>query len=117
LLQRQNDKVRFPGEELVVITAPMFRHKCVRGYSDPVGRVVVDINGVKIKNLRHLVEVLRESKDDFVTFGFAGERADVLVLNRKEMAAVTREVMNDNGIPRRGSPELVELWNPKKKKN
>jgi S1-C subfamily serine protease len=110
LLQRQNDKPRFPGEELVVVSSPMFRHKCVRGYSDPVGQVVEEINGVKIKNLRHLVEVLSDCKEDFVTFGFAGERAEVLVLSRKDMAEVTREVMEENGISRRGSPELVKLW-------
>jgi hypothetical protein len=113
LVQRQNDKVRFPGEELVVVSSPMFRHKCVRGYSDPVGQVVEDINGVKIKNLRHLVEVLNACKEDFVTFGFAGERAEVLVLSRMAMAEVTREVMEENGILHRGSAELVKLWEPK----
>jgi S1-C subfamily serine protease len=110
LLQRQNDKVRFPGEELVVVTAPMLRHKCVRGYTDPVGRVVEEVNGVKIKNLRHLVEVLRDSTDEFITFNFSGHRAEVLILSRKDMAAVTQEVMEENGIPRRGSAELLEVW-------
>jgi hypothetical protein len=113
LFQRQNDKVRFPGEELVLIGAPMLRHKCVRGYNEPFGRVVADVNGVPIKNLRHLVEVLRDCKDEFVNLGLAGERAEILVLSRGDMAAVTREVMDDNGIPRRGSPELVEVWERK----
>jgi Trypsin-like peptidase domain/PDZ domain len=110
LLLRQTDKMRFPGEELVVVSSPMFRHKCVRGYNDPVGRVVEDVNGVKIKNLRHLVEVLSGCKEDFVTFGFAGESAQVLILSRKEMADVTREIMEENSVAHRGSPELVKLW-------
>jgi len=29
------------------------------------------------------------------------------------MGKVTREVMEENGIPRRGSPELVKLWEQK----
>jgi S1-C subfamily serine protease len=115
LLTRRGDTVRFPGEELVHISSPMFRHKSVRGYNDPLGRVVDDINGTKIKNLRHLVEVLRDCKDEFISFGFAGETAEALVLSRAEMAAVTQEVMDENGIPRRGSPELVELWGRKHK--
>jgi S1-C subfamily serine protease len=113
LLQRQNDKVRFHGEELVVISAPMFQHKCVRGYNDPIGRVVADVNGVKIRNLRHLVKVLRDCKDDFVTFNFVGEKAEVLVLARKDMEAVTQKVMDENSIPHRASTELAELWNHK----
>jgi S1-C subfamily serine protease len=110
LLVRQIDKMQFPGEELVVVACPMFRHKCVRGYNDPVGRVIDNINGVKIKNLRHMVEVLRDCKDDFVTFGFAGQRAEVFVLNRKDMADVTKDVMTENAIPARASHELVGVW-------
>jgi hypothetical protein len=105
--------VGFPGEELVVISSPMFRHKSVRGYADPVGQVVEDINGVKIKNLRHLVEVLADCREEFVTFTFGGERAEVLVLERKAIPAVTREVMEENGIVRRASPELLTLWETK----
>jgi S1-C subfamily serine protease len=110
LLQRQGEKVRFPGEELVLVACPMLRHKCVRGYNDPVGRVVAEVNGVKVKNLRHLVEVLRDCQDDHVTFAFAGRLGEVLVLARKDMTEVTRQVMDDNSIPRRGSADLVELW-------
>jgi hypothetical protein len=113
LLRRLNDRRRFPGEELVVVSAPMFRHKSVRGYNDPVGQVVEDVNGVKIKNLRHLVEVLGDCREKFVTFTFAGQRAGVLVLERGAVAAVTREVMEENGIVRRGSSELVGLWEAK----
>lgn len=117
LFHRRDDKVHFEGEELVLVTAPMLRHKCVRGYQDPLGRVVQDVNNIKIKNLRHLVEVLRDSQDEFISISFAGERAEVIVLNRKDMPGVTQEVMDDNGIPRRGSQDLVELWNQKKTKN
>jgi outer membrane lipoprotein-sorting protein len=88
----------------------MFHHKCVRGYNDPVGRVVEDVNGIRIKNLRHLVEVLRDCKDAYVTFGFAGDHAEVFVLNRQDMTAVTKEIMNDNAVPSTGSAELVALW-------
>ena len=112
LVRRRFDRVRFPGEELVVITAPMFRHKIARGYDDPVGKVVRSVNGVEVKNLRHLVELLRDCTDEFLTFRFADDWSEVLVFDRKEMARVTEEIMEDNGIAptRRGSAEVLRVW-------
>jgi S1-C subfamily serine protease len=56
LVTRGAERVRFPDEELVVVTAPMLPHRMTRGYGEPIGQVVESVNGVKIKNLRHLVE-------------------------------------------------------------
>ena len=71
LIARRFDRVGFPGEELVVVTAPMFAHKIAKGYDDPAGQVVAEVNRVKIKNLRHLVETLRDCRNEFLTFRFA----------------------------------------------
>ena len=49
IVNRLYDRVQFP-EELVAVTAPMFAHKIAKGYGDPVGRVVKEINGIPIKN-------------------------------------------------------------------
>src|SRR5262245_12086540 len=100
------------GEELVVVTRPMFDHKIAKGYDDPVGRVLKEVNGVRIKNLVHLVETIRDSKDSFLKFRFADEGSDVLVFDRKEMDRVTEEIMEDNGIAptRRGSAEALKAW-------
>jgi hypothetical protein len=112
MLTRRYDRMRFPGEELVVVTAPMFTHKITKGYGDPVGKVVKEVNGVAIKNLRHLVETLRDCKDEYLVFRFAEERSEVLVFNRKEMDAATAEVLEENGIAptRRGSEEMLKAW-------
>jgi S1-C subfamily serine protease len=113
LLTRAAARVRFPGEELVVVTAPMFEHKITKGYFDPGGQVVEEINGQKVKNLRHLVEILRDSKDEFLRFRFAEEGAEVLVFRRIEMNDATDDVLEDANIPRRrrGSPDVLEVWN------
>src|SRR5262249_4990280 len=63
IIRRRFGRVRFAGEELVVVTAPMFAHKIAKGYDDPAGQVVAEVNGVKIKNLCHLVETLRDCRD------------------------------------------------------
>jgi S1-C subfamily serine protease len=117
LLSRANDRVRFPGEELVVVTAPWFEHKITKGYRDPAGQVLAEVNGQKVKNLRHLVEILRDCQDEFLTFRFAEQGAEVLVFRRTEMNAATEDVLEEAGIAprRRGSKEMLEVWNNRKR--
>jgi S1-C subfamily serine protease len=112
LVSRRYDYVQFPGEELVVVSAPMFRHKIAKGYSDPVAKVVEKVNGVKIKNLKHLVETLRDCTEEFVSFHFADDWSEVLVFSRQELEEATTDILEDHGIAatRRGSPELLKLW-------
>jgi hypothetical protein len=115
LMTRRFDRVRFPGEQLVVVTAPMFTHKIAKGYDDPVGRVVKAVNGTEVKSLRHLVELLRDCTDEFLTFRFADEWSEVLVFDRKEMDRVTEEILEENGIApsRRGSADMLKTWKQK----
>ncbi len=113
VVTRSADRMRFLGEELVAVTSPLFPHKIARGYGDPIGQVIESVNGVAIPHLRHLVEVLRDTRDEFVTFRFAEDQAETLVFRRKEVEEATKEVMSENGIPRRGSPELEAVWNGK----
>jgi S1-C subfamily serine protease len=113
LVARRFDRVRFSGEELVVVTRPMFDHKIAKGYGDPVGRVVEEVNGIRVKNLVHLVETIRDSTDAYLRFRFAEEGSELLVFDRKEMDRVTEEIMEENGIAptRRGSAETLRAWN------
>ena len=113
ILTRATDRGRFPGEELVAVTTPMFRHRVSRGYEDPIGQVVASVDGVAIRNLRHLVEVLRDARDEFVTFRFAESEVETLVFRRKELEAATAEVMSENDIPRRGTPDAMAAWKSK----
>jgi hypothetical protein len=78
-----------------------------------VGRVVKEVNGVRVKNLVHLVETIRDSTDTYLKFLFADEGSEVLVFDRKEMNRVTEEIMEENGIAptRRGSEEALKAWN------
>jgi hypothetical protein len=111
-VSRRFDRARFPGEELVVVTCPMFDHKIAKGYDDPVGQVVKEVNGVRIRNLGHLVQTIRDSKDTYLKFRFADEGCEVLVFDRQEMDRVTDEVLEEHGIAptRRGSAEVLRVW-------
>jgi hypothetical protein len=110
LITRSAERVRFPGEELVVVTSPMLSHRMTRGYGEPIGQVVESLNGTRIKNLRHLVETIRDCRDEFLTFRFAEEGAETLVFRRQAMLEATEPLMSQNGIPRRGSDDVLIVW-------
>ncbi len=62
------------------MTSPMLPHRMTRGYGEPIGQVVESVDGTKIKNLRHLVETIRDGRDDFLTFRFAEDGAETIGL-------------------------------------
>src|SRR6266581_6498911 len=71
LVTRRYDKPAFENEELVVVSSPLFPSRITRGYDDPNRSVVSEVNGIPVKNLRHLVEILRDSRDERISFKFA----------------------------------------------
>ena len=111
LSTRRGDRPAFAGEALVVVSSPFFPHKLSKGYSQAQSRVVETINGIKIKNLAHLVATLRDAKEDFIVVDFAGRKYETLVFPRKEMMAETEEILSDNGVRAQGSPDVMAVWN------
>lgn len=110
LVARSRDKPAFDGEELVVVPSQFFSHRLTKGYSNPVMAVVEQVNGTPVKNLAHLVEMLRDSKDQFLEFKFAGTHSEMLVFPRQEMLDATEEILTDNGIRRQGTDALEAVW-------
>jgi S1-C subfamily serine protease len=114
LITRVGDKPAFDGERLVVVTSPFLPHKLDKGYANPAGQVVKTVNAHPIKNLAHLVEVLRDLKDEFVTFEFnARTSGETLVFPRADLIAATSDILTDNGIRSQGSPDILKIWEAK----
>ncbi len=113
LVTRRGDMPAFDGEELVVVSSPFFPHRLARGYSNPVAEVVKTVNDVPIKNLAHLVEVLRDSRAELIIFGFNRSGGEIFVFPRKEMLAATEAILTDNDIRTQGSQDILEVWNTK----
>ena len=111
LATRRGDGPAFPGEELVVVSSPFFPHKLAKGYSNPAAEVVRSINGASIKNLRHLVEALRDTKEEFIVLAVARRGAESMIFSRKDMLAATEEILTDNGIRSQGSADALAVWN------
>jgi S1-C subfamily serine protease len=110
LVTRRSERPTPQQDELVVIPGPFLPHKLTKGYNSPTGHVVKTVDGIPIKNLRHLVEVLRDGTSEFVTFEFAAKGAGALVFPRQQMVVATEDILTDNGIRAQGSPELMKIW-------
>ncbi|WP_422928173.1 PDZ domain-containing protein [Singulisphaera sp. PoT] len=115
IVTRRGDKPAFDGEQLVVVASPMFPHRIGKGYSSPTAKVIKDINGTPIKNLQHLVEVLRDCKDKFITISFNDKSSETIVFNRQEALKATDDILTDNGVRQQGSEDLLSIWEKGKK--
>jgi len=113
LITRAFDTPTQDLEELVIISSPFFPHKLANGYSNPTGAVVSSVNGTAIKSLAHLVAVLRDLKDPFVTIEFGSKAGEALVFSRTAIVAATDDILTDNGVRAQGSPDMMAVWQPK----
>jgi S1-C subfamily serine protease len=113
LITRAFDAPDAETQELVVISSPFFPHKLANGYSNPAGSVVYSINGVHVHSLKHLVALLRDSKDPFVSIEFDQRGNEALVFSRTAMLAATDDILTDNGVRAQGSPDMMAVWQEK----
>jgi hypothetical protein len=75
--------------------------------------VVESVNGIPVRNLGHLVELLRDSKETFVVFKLSAYYTQTLVFPRAEMIAAVEGILTDNDIRSQGSPDTMAIWNSK----
>jgi S1-C subfamily serine protease len=100
-------------EDLAVVSSPFFPDKLVNGYSSAQSAVVASINGEHVRSLAHLVALLRDLKDPFVSIEFDQRGSEALVFSRPEILAATDEILTDNGIRSQGSPDMMTIWQEK----
>ena len=75
------------------------------------GQVVRQVNGTPVRNLRHLVETLRDAKGPFVEIEFHEKSAETLVFVRQEVLAAMEDILSDNNIGKQWSDnELRKAW-------
>ena len=76
-----------------------------------MAQVVKSINGTKVRNLSHLVELFRDSKDEFIEVAFDARGTETIVFRRADMLAATEEILTDNGVRAQGSADTLAVWN------
>jgi S1-C subfamily serine protease len=113
---RYGDRPAFPGERIVIVAHPMFTHKISKGYNEPYADTIAEVNGTRIRNLEHMVEILRDLTGEFVEFKFGCKGTDTIVFRRQEALDATEEVLSDNGIRQQCSADIAAIWKAKKTK-
>ena len=116
LVTRISDQPAFPGESLVIIASPFFPHKLAKGYDNPRAQVVKAVNGIPVKNLNHLVEILRDAKEEFITIQCHTRYGETMIFPRAQMVAATDEILTDNGVRSQGSADTLAIWSAKPSK-
>jgi hypothetical protein len=113
LITRRFDKPAFPEEELIVVSSPMFPHRITNGYDDANRAVVSEINGIPVKNLRHLMEIVRDNQEPQIILKFAGSGVlthETMVFLRDDLLAATNKILEENGIRYPYSADLRGVW-------
>jgi S1-C subfamily serine protease len=113
LVTRRFDKPAFTDEELIIVSSPLFPSRLTRGYDDPNRAVLSEVNGIQVKNLHHLVEILRDNHDEQISFKFASSGVlthETMVFNRADLMDATGKILEENGIRYPFSPDLRATW-------
>ena len=97
----------FEGDEAVVIS-DVLPDVSMEGYLGCDRSLVRTVNGTKVKNLRHLVQLIESCQDGFVRFGLDMDNEwDVkMIADAKELREATPRVMQRYQIPADRSEDL-----------
>ena len=90
--------------------SPLFPHALSKGYSDPTGCVLKSVNGTPVRSLAHLVALLRDLKDEFLTLDFDNRASEAMVFPRAQLVAATEAILSDNGVRAQGSADMMKIW-------
>lgn len=100
----------FDGEELVVVARDFLPHPITKGYEITYRPTVKKVNGEKIESLIHMIEVIKNTEDDYLVFEFYDQSQETLVFDREELLETTEEILEDNSIRRQGSKRFEDAW-------
>ena len=97
----------FEDDEPVVISF-CFSDKAIDGYRGSANSLVRNVNGVKVRNLRHLAELVDQCHGGFVCFGLDRDSVwdSKLIVDAGEMREATARVMKRYLIPADRSEDL-----------
>jgi S1-C subfamily serine protease len=110
MVARLGDRPDAERQELVIVPSPLFPHALSKGYSDPTGCVVKSVNGTAVRSLAHLVALLRDLKDEYVTLDFDNRASEAMVFPRAQLVSSTETILTDNDVRAQGSPDMMKIW-------
>lgn len=97
----------FDGEENVVLVR-VLPDDCVEGYLGSDGVLVLSVNDVKIRNLKHLVELVENCKEQYIRFGIddGDDWESQRIVETEKMREATPRVMRNYQIQSDRSADL-----------
>jgi S1-C subfamily serine protease len=98
------------GREFVSVVCPLLSSPVARGYEVMPGQSVKSVNGKTFKNFREFVQLLRDTKDEFVVFEFNELGTERIVLRTAEIEEATEKLLDSNGIRRQCSKDVRDIW-------
>lgn len=93
-----------PEDETIVLSQ-VLADKINMGYQGIASAVLKTVNGEKVHNLRELISVIGNTKDEFVIFAF--EDDPPIILDVKKMRAATPRIMERYRVPADRSKNLM----------
>ncbi|MBE6374222.1 MAG: serine protease [Lentisphaerae bacterium] len=87
----------FEDSELVVLTMVLGDEVNI-GYQDIITELVSSVNGVKVRNLRHLIELLEKKNDGYAILKFDQQNTP-MVLDLKQFRAATPRILEKYQLP------------------
>ena len=88
----------------MVILTKVLASELNTGYQDLVNQRIIEVNDQTIKNLRELASMVDQSTDEFIVF--KTEHQQLIVLDREQARANSRQIMQTYDIPTDRSPDL-----------
>jgi len=102
--QREHD-----DDEIVVTCSPILPHKINKGYEVGPLSVVTHVNATPIRNLRHMIELIKENKEEFIVFRFGDKGEDKLVFDPKKVEQLNPQILRNYNIPSACSEDLRDI--------
>jgi S1-C subfamily serine protease len=113
LLDRFDTRPAFEGEQLVILTT-VLPHRLAQGYNMRDSVIVKEVDGTKIRNLRHLAECLRDAKNTQVVISLYDRDAELLVMDRREAIEAAEDIQSEYAIRKPYSDDLKAVFENKK---
>lgn len=107
---RLSDDKEFEGEELVILASSLLPHPITKGYEVALNPTLKSINGIDVRSVAHLVEIIRDNDEDSLIFEFYDRSQETLIFDAQELDESTEEILEDNSIRNRGSDRFMEIW-------
>jgi len=101
-----SDNMKRPDKDEIVLMSKVLAAAVNEGYQDWNNWIVEKVDGIPVRNLRHLISLVEGSSAPFVVF--ENDKQQKIILDRAQAAAATAQILKTYHIPADRSGDLRE---------